>query len=306
MAAGQSRHLGISSQIFPKDLPSQIVYNELETNYSDLYNYNQKCYKKLDRTNNEEVKEICKKYLRFIEKSRLWNTPNASYDVCLQVNYWIYDKLASILGSNNTENIQITFGSFQWVGENIMNTPARITYNKRCNPNIKIFNEKHWEKEKKLYEYYVDYNYLFFMAKSYDDNCEYYKKIIEIIPIYKYFEDECSPGKSNCPEFYKRYKSYNPEELLSNLKCYNQIEVEGSPKFAAATEGDSSRTEQPTRAGDPGLSQLSADLQNAKATHDMSGIGKKVSHTVLGAAPVLLTATALYKVPGFADSVEAE
>ncbi|KMZ95770.1 hypothetical protein PVMG_06156 [Plasmodium vivax Mauritania I] len=176
-----------------------------------------------------------------------------------------------------------------------MNTPARITYNKRCNPNIKIFNEKHWEKEKKLYEYYVDYNYLFFMAKSYDDNCEYYKKIIEIIPIYKYFEDECSPGKSNCPEFYKRYKSYNPEELLSNLKCYNQIEVDGSPKFAAATEGDSSRTEQPTRAGDPGLSQLSADLQNAKATHDMSGIGKKVSHTVLGAAPVLLTATALYK-----------
>ncbi|SCA82101.1 Plasmodium vivax Vir protein, putative [Plasmodium vivax] len=235
------------------DLQSQIVYKEIEKDHPDLSHYNRICSKKLDRTNNEQVKEICKKSLRFIEKSPLWNTLNTSYDICLQVNYWIYSKLASILGSENTENIEITFGSFQWAGDDIMNTPEKIPYNERCKPDFKIFEEKDWDKRKQLYEYHVDYNYLLPMAQGYDDNCEYYKKIIEIIPLYKYFEGECSPGKSNCPDFYKQYKTYNPEKLLSNLKCYNKIEVEGSPKTVAPTEGDTSQTERPTRAGDPGL-----------------------------------------------------
>ncbi|CAI7718653.1 PIR protein [Plasmodium vivax] len=276
-------------------LQSQIVYKEIEKDHSDLSDYDQKCNIKFNRTDKEQVKEICKKSLRFIERSQLWNTRNASYDVCLQVNYWIYDKLSRILGSDDTYNIQMTFGTFQLLGDKMMNNTAKIAYNDRCKPDFKIFEEKDWDKRKQLYEYRVDYNYLLPMAQGYDDNCEYYKKIIEIIPLYKYFEGECSLGKSNCPDFYKQYKIYNPEKLLSNLKCYNKIEVEGSPKTVAPTEGDTSQTERPTRAGDPGLAQLSGNLQNAEATHDMSEIGSKVANSVLGVAPVLFTGTMLYR-----------
>ncbi|KMZ96081.1 hypothetical protein PVNG_05990 [Plasmodium vivax North Korean] len=103
------------------DLQSQIVYKEIEKDHSDLSKYHQICNIQLDPTYNAKVKEICKKSLRFIEKSPLWSFKDTSYNVCLQVNYWLYDKLASILGSSNTNNIQITFGSLQFVGKNNIN-----------------------------------------------------------------------------------------------------------------------------------------------------------------------------------------
>ncbi|GAB69902.1 CYIR protein, partial [Plasmodium cynomolgi strain B] len=39
-----------------------------------------------------------------------------------------------------------------------------------------------------------------------------------------------------------------------------------------------------------------ADIYNTQLDSGDSGIGKKVTHSILGAAPVLLTATALYRV----------
>ncbi|GAB69744.1 CYIR protein, partial [Plasmodium cynomolgi strain B] len=244
-------------------LPSKIVYKEIEMDHSDLSNYDEKCNIKFNPKNKEGVKEICKKSLRFIEKSQLWNTRNTSYDVCLQVNYWIYGKLASILGSDDTDNIEITFGSFQLVGKNKMNTRAQRTYNERCYPNFNIFKEKDWEKGKQLYEYYVNYSYLFSMAQIYADKCEFYEKINEIIPIYKYFESECSHGGGNCPDYYIKYKHLNPEKDLSKLKCYKQFQNERSLETEALAKVDSSNLPLVSQAGGGGhgLSEHLADPQ---------------------------------------------
>ncbi|VUZ93660.1 PIR protein [Plasmodium vivax] len=283
------------------DLPSRIVYNELETDYSDLSNYNKMCYKKLDRTDNEEVKEICKKSLRFIEKSALWRTPSASYDICLQVNYWIYDKLINILGSDDIDNIEIAFGGFQLAGDNIMNTVKYISYNNRCNPNFNIFKENDWENKKKLYEYYVDYDTLFGSASAIHDVCkDYYKKIKEYFSLYEYFQGKCPTAGYICPEFFHKLKSEKRQYKLENLPCYR--EMEQAISAAAVQEKVSSShhqsgTERRSGAPSDGLGSPGSKLGtlDTVSSSQSSDIGTKVSHTVLGAAPVLLTATALYR-----------
>ncbi|CAI7718376.1 PIR protein [Plasmodium vivax] len=278
------------------ELQSKIVYKEIETDNSDLYNYDQKCDIKLFRTGNEHIKKICKKFLRFIEKSSLWNIQDSSYDVCLQVNYWLYDKLASILGSSNTDNIEITFGSFQLVGKYNMNTRARITYNERCKPDFEIFEEDNWDKRKELYEHYINYDTLFSMAQGYSPICEeYYGKIQEMISVYKFFEEKCNQDGYKCPDVFNKCKEKNIVSALEKLPCHETMKAKSVP---TSEDGSSHHPPRPAEGSLVHAGGPTAE-SNTQLESEDSGIGKKVTHTVLGAAPVLLTATALYRYTPF-------
>ncbi|CAI7724251.1 Plasmodium vivax Vir protein, putative [Plasmodium vivax] len=199
------------------DLQSQIVYKEIEKDHSDLSKYHQICNIQLDPTYNAKVKEICKKSLRFIEKSPLWSFKDTSYNVCLQVNYWLYDKLASILGSSNTNNIQITFGY-------------------------------------------------------------------------------------TCPQFFDKIKNEKRKNKLENLLCYTEMEKSTADAHTKDRPSpDHLGSEQ--RPGDSGGYSRSSGselgTQDAESSPESSDIRTKVTNSVLGAAPVLLTATALYRYTPF-------
>ncbi|SCA59655.1 Plasmodium vivax Vir protein, putative [Plasmodium vivax] len=167
---------------------------------------------------------ICVKYLRFLDDSELWSDSSFEYDVSILLNYWLYDKIAAIYGITDIATISIDFSALQMVWDHFMESRKRKPYNEKFKPNTDIFYEEDWEKRRKLYEYYVNYDELF------------------------------------------------------GIDMEGPLVTTGGPTAESNTQLESENFE----------------------------IGKKVSHTVLGAAPVLLTATMLYRVPGFVDSVEAE
>ncbi|SCA83732.1 Plasmodium vivax Vir protein, putative [Plasmodium vivax] len=168
---------------------------------------------------------ICKKYLRFLDISEEWSDTNTEYDVSLLLNYWLSDKIASIHGITNIDKIRIDFGDLQRIWDHFNNSLNRKSYYYKFKPETNIFNEEDWEKRKKLYEYYVDYDILFRNAQWFPQKCkEYYDKIKEFSTVYKYFEGKCLPGEYKCPIFFDEFKKKNPVHNLENLECYKQID----------------------------------------------------------------------------------
>ncbi|SBT00227.1 PIR Superfamily Protein [Plasmodium ovale curtisi] len=80
----------------------------------------------------DEVKGVCKKYQRCLEKSTVLNVVNPKYDVYMLLSYWIYDKLTEIFGNpNNSDIINYAFSNFQYIWEYTVNTSQNKTYNKK-------------------------------------------------------------------------------------------------------------------------------------------------------------------------------
>ncbi|SBT02972.1 PIR Superfamily Protein [Plasmodium ovale curtisi] len=193
----------------------------------------------------------------------------------------------AVVFPKNRNHINKAFGSLQYIWHYIITDKKEKSYYNKCKPLFEeILNYNDWKQRKQLYDYYVDYDTLFNTAINYrDERCtEYYKKIEEKKPLYDYFKKECESEEYKCPEFYKNYKQYNPDTVLPKLPCYNEMLAD--KKYLAEQEGLSRKQEE----GTP-----SAQVSDIQLTRENSDIGTKVSHTVLGVAPVLLTATALYR-----------
>ncbi|SBT55069.1 PIR Superfamily Protein [Plasmodium ovale wallikeri] len=264
------------------DLISKDIYDKIEFNYPNLSDYNEKCNIKFSNKNDDKVKEICKKSLRYLEKSYVWDIPNPGYDPCTVLNYWIYNKLTHILGDKSTSDI--AFGTFQLQWNLPMSNRSNITYSQKCKLNFDMLNNEDWEKRKELYDYYVDYSTLFSTANNYVTKCkEYYKYIEGKAPLYKNFENLCTSNSSNCPQIYDKCMSYNPDLVLKTIKCHEQIVAERAAKPSASHHSS----------GEKLISGPSAP--GTESIQEHSQIGTKVGHSFLGVAPVLLTATALYR-----------
>ncbi|SCA81969.1 Plasmodium vivax Vir protein, putative [Plasmodium vivax] len=293
------------SQLFrssPKELYSEKFYYAMDVDSEDLNNYNKTCDEIWVREPKDQMILICKKYLRFLHKSESWSVAYPFYDISLLLNYWIYDNLSRIYGDNNTDAIDLGFGALQGKWDTHDRIIRDRSYYEKCRPEPRKVNHEDWKNRKKLYDFYVDYDHLFLMAQIYHDKCEYYEKIKEMIPVCAYFKGKCSSGKYNCPDYFNKCEVKDLNSALQELPCHNTIKTKS---VRTSEDGFSHRasdhTERPVdHAGGPtAKSDTQLEIGN-------SVIGKKVAHSVLGAAPVLLTATALYRVPGFVGSVEAE
>ncbi|SBT01720.1 PIR Superfamily Protein [Plasmodium ovale curtisi] len=283
------------------ELHTQKFYEELNSESIDLSRYSLHCNNIYVNNNKEEVKKICEKFLRNLEKSLVWKVESPSYDYCILLNYWIYDKLTNIFGDKNaSDNINIAFSNFQYIWKYTINDPKITSYYKNCEPKFDMVNNHDWKNRKKLLEYCVDYDILLGLAKNYDEKCDYYKKLEEKMSLYEHFEKECSDDKNNCPEFYNKCEGYNPENVLSTLNCHNPIKAQREDESGGHVH-DTLQTERPGQeqgfrspVHGPGVPEL-ADISDTGLTSENSQIGKKIGHGVLGVAPVLLTASALYR-----------
>ncbi|SBS91611.1 PIR Superfamily Protein [Plasmodium ovale curtisi] len=282
---------GEFSEMYLSALPSKKFYNDMTKNYEDLSNYSQQCEQIIVSKNNNEVKEICKKYLRYLEKNyTLWNKVISGYDVCILLNYWIYDTLTGIYGpENNSDIINIAFSNLQLVLGYLNVDSTKKSFYERCKPNYEMFKHKDWDKRKELYEYYIDYTTIKQQSDIFDKQCKNFYEYIEgKKSLYKHFQDLCISDSSSCPKFYDECLSYNPDSVLRTIKCHGQIVSE-----RAAAEADA---KPPDVQHDP-VQELGSepDSSSTELKEGNSQIGKKVGHSVLGVAPVLLTATALYR-----------
>ncbi|SBT85028.1 PIR protein [Plasmodium ovale] len=276
-----------------EELHTEKFYGELNKESTDLSSYSLHCNNIYVKNNKEEVKNVCAKFLRHLEKSVVWKVEKPEYDFCMLLNYWIYDKLTGIYGDKNTsEDVNIAFANIQSIWEYTINSSQNKIYYKNCKPLFNILKHDDWKKKKEFYEYYVDYDVLRSMAKNYDDDCKYYKQIEGKISLYKYFEEQYLQDNNNYPDFHDKYKDKNPESVLPQLRCHTQILAQKAAE-KQTEQALGSETHQP--GPESGVLETAFDPRGKVPTPENSDIGTKVGHSVLGVAPVLLTATALYR-----------
>ncbi|SBT57906.1 PIR Superfamily Protein [Plasmodium ovale wallikeri] len=188
--------------------------------------------------------------------------------------------LTHIYGANNTDKIITDFSALQLKWTYFDYSRINNQYYKKCKPELSMVNHHDWDKRKKLFDYYVDYDTLSTMAKSFDDDCKYYKKIEEKKSLYEHFDER-------------------PDNVLSKLPCHEKIAQEQADAKAAERPNAMQHTlgsEQDTVVG-----PLGPDVQGlgtrseTEVKSETSQIGTKVGQSVLGITPVLLTAYALYR-----------
>ncbi|SBS90322.1 PIR Superfamily Protein [Plasmodium ovale curtisi] len=274
-----------------KELISEKFYDAMNSESSDLSRYNDICNEMSVRSKNDEVNIICTKFLRYLENCKFWNDGNLGYDVSILLNYWLYVKLNNIYGANPAKDIVLAFSKLQYMWQYQQFFPKNQSYYPKCKPDLSIVEHHDWERRKKLYDYYVDFETLFTTARDFPNKCEdYYKKFEEKTSLYKYFVEQCSPDKNNCPKFYKKDNDYNPELVLPKLRCHDRIKAEREVAEEDAKPPILQHFPEKGLGSDPDPDPSGTELAKGN-----SQIGKKVGHSVLGVAPVLLTATALYR-----------
>ncbi|VUZ99526.1 PIR protein [Plasmodium vivax] len=241
---------------------------------------------------------ICKKYLRFLDNSEVWGGTSIEYDVSLLLNYWLYHNISAIYAITNFEKISLDFGALQMVGYYFKDDRKYKQYYEKFKPNIKIFKEEDWGKRKELYEHYVNYDTIYGIAKGYKEKCEgYYEKIQDMISVYKFFQNKCSSAEYKCPDVFYKCKNKNLESSLEELSCHEIMKA----KSVSTSEGDfmhQSPGPEQRPLGPADGPQLTEDQHDSHTEElpETSNIRKNVTQSVLGAAPVLLTATMLYRV----------
>ncbi|SBS89180.1 PIR protein [Plasmodium ovale] len=285
MALGQPHRVlgslfGRSTELF-----SEQFYQDREYDQYNLSEYNNLCKELFAPKHTSRMLKLCKRIVKYLDKYSFRNDDISLQQDCILLNYWVYDMLTRIFGADNQTDIRNAFGNLQYIWSYLVKDQYKTSYYKKCKPLFnEILNFDDWKQRKELYDYYVDYDTLFRTAMGYPEKCEeYYKKIDERTSLYKYFETKCLSDKYNCPEHYKNYTHYNPVLVLPQLPCHGNMVA---AKQAIPRQQDL-RQEQ--------LDNSHSHYPNVELTKENSEIGKKVGHSVLGVAPFLLTATALYK-----------
>ncbi|SBT56003.1 PIR Superfamily Protein [Plasmodium ovale wallikeri] len=269
-----------------KELFSEKFYEAMNSDSFNSSKFYHRCNEISVSNHKDKVITICKKFLRFLEKSTAWNIENSRYDVSILLNYWIYDKLTDIYGDKNDKEISFGFAALQYAWEYHNYNPKNQLYHQKYKPDLNMVNHDDWKKRKELYDYCINYDLIVPLCRSYDQTCmEYYEYIEKKGPLYEEYEKICIPGESKCPHFYEKCRDYNPKSFLSELPCHSKIVANKSAAAKAGTQHHPSGPEQGF--GPQTFSMVS--------TSETSEIGTKVGHSVLGVAPVLLTATALYR-----------
>ncbi|SBS91231.1 PIR Superfamily Protein, partial [Plasmodium ovale curtisi] len=278
------------SEIYLSGLHSVRFYKDLEENNKDLSNYSKQCEKIYVTKNNDEVRTICEKFIRHLEKSTVWDFPNPGYDICLLLNYWVYDKLNHVF--NDKGSSDIAFGNFQYIwGYPEQYIKKNTSRTKKCKYEIDVQKHEDWEKRKEFYDYCIDYDTLNGLVNfSYKCN-DFYEYIEKKDKLYKYFQNICSTESNECPKFYQECKDRDPNLLLSQLPCREEMVRK---KAVAEPQDLPQEQESGINSLGSGISGLEAG-SHAASTQEKSDIGTKVGHSVLGVAPVLLTVTALYR-----------
>ncbi|SBT57986.1 PIR Superfamily Protein [Plasmodium ovale wallikeri] len=138
-------------------------------------------------------------FLKHLETSSVWKVTNPKYDVCMLLNFWIYDKLTDIYkGQNSSDDINIAFGSLQGVWNKIYYYPQNSLHHNKCKPEFDIVKHHDWKQRKELYDYCVNYEFIEPMCKYFSDQCKEHCEYIEAKShIYKHFEQLCTPEESS-------------------------------------------------------------------------------------------------------------
>ncbi|GAW84459.1 variable surface protein, partial [Plasmodium gonderi] len=211
------------------DLPSFKFYKFLDKDpmnlnsskliYCSIFNGN------FDNLN--KIKELCSKYVTYLIKQKdIQKIPGYNNIDCKLLTYWLSEELLKSLKNNQRQCI-IAFAEIQRMWSHA--TSAFLKTNPyKCKPYDPIigYYDK-WENAKKLYDYYVNFNYLHSMANTCNGNCDELCMYLDgIAKIYEIFKKFCSSKiESRCPVFNIDYEEYDPLLLISKFNCNPSTQI---------------------------------------------------------------------------------
>ncbi|CAI7717822.1 PIR protein [Plasmodium vivax] len=202
------------------------LYEELETTKT-FARYDKYCRSfEAPVRNRSLVKNICSTILNYLETTySALNHTNDAYNVCILLNYWVYERLNVFLYSNDFKYINPIFGEIVLKWNDFIKDKSKELKNEICKPNDKIVVYDDWKKRQKLYEYYVDYHQIIQQIQYDKTHCKEFRQYIESKKtLYDHFKERCPNTDTNkCPEFYVQCEEYHPEKVLPNLDCYGGI-----------------------------------------------------------------------------------
>ncbi|KMZ83272.1 hypothetical protein PVBG_05899 [Plasmodium vivax Brazil I] len=205
-----------------KELPSEKLYDWLNSNLTSTAQYYSDCYTLKDSYKQDDrIIGLCARVVKYIKnKPYISNGEHLKDHHCNLLSYWIYEQLVSYYGDNSNE----TFHVFA----DILRVLSGLKYylnNNKCelNSSIPIIPDR--QEKKELYKYCIDYKTILEKSKHRKDQCnEYYKYVQKKIQLYKKYETFCSSSdKRNCPDFYENCKKNDPKVLLDQLKCKEEM-----------------------------------------------------------------------------------
>ncbi|CAG9473033.1 unnamed protein product [Plasmodium vivax] len=269
-------------------LPSDKFYQKLDLSDEDVRKYYEQCTSLKSIKEKIALRRPCALVLNYLANTyKKLENENSAYDECILLNYWIYGKIYEQYKVLNKS--VISFGELQRLWNNVIEDPSKKSNNHKCKPDFHIVMKDDWTKGKKLYDYFVDYNTLKGIVPNYDTHCEeIYMYLKEKDKLYKEYKENCSTTQGiNCPHFFSKHDYKDPSALLTQLKCYGEMQRKEALKKEERTA---------TAETDPGPTEAKANLPMGSQMADAgTNPVTKSGNVLLGVVVTSMTSGALYK-----------
>ncbi|GAW84263.1 variable surface protein [Plasmodium gonderi] len=232
--------LGLPSVNFYKNLDYDLIYfghNDIrDMRVKELEEYHNICEKFLKKYKNIWIKSLCAVLLKYLKtSSKISNKQNNDYEDCTLLSYWVYDRLSGIY-HKYPRVIKIMYANLQLLWNYLIEHSVYSSFYDKCKPDFHIPSQYNWKKRKELYDYCVDYQTLFNTAINYDKKRSYiYKYINNKAPLYAEFDRHCPQDDNDkCPEFLRKCKDHNPENVLNHIECKIKLRTEKTQDSSTA------------------------------------------------------------------------
>ncbi|KMZ89824.1 hypothetical protein PVMG_05989 [Plasmodium vivax Mauritania I] len=284
----------------PEDLFSEKFYKKLY-NDEDIEVHYPNC-SSLDSISNKyksSLKILCAQLVKYLKTPYIpLDRKTLAYDDCILLNYWVYNRLVSIYGTDDSSKILRPLASLTYKWNDIVEKSQDKYRNNRCTPDGSIVTQNDWRERKKLYDYYVNYSTIEKTIPYYVKTCPKYWTYVEShTSVFEYFKARCSEEKYPCPEFYDKCKKYDPKQVLSKFKCHEEMEKKKAEQTLA-----NARSALPANipAGQEASSGMSTSSEvsagGSPLTRDGTHPATKTGDILLGVVATSLTSGALYRV----------
>ncbi|EDL42719.1 variable surface protein Vir4, putative [Plasmodium vivax] len=257
----------ILTKSFSDDLISEIIYKQLD-NLSGFNEYLNQCNSLPQLRMRQSLRITCARLLKYLKTYKFSKEDN-EYDICILLNYWVYNRLNVILQSYNYSKIYQAFGEIGNIWSSFIEDNLKEVEKDTCKRMHNIVNHDDWRERKKLYDYYVNYSTIEKTIPNFTQKCpEYWTYVDSHTSLYEYFEKHCKNPKM------KQKKADTLAKARQELQ-----------------EGRSANQEQIS--GIPGSSEVSAggSLMTRDGTHPVTQTG----NILLGVVATSLTSGALYR-----------
>ncbi|KMZ89402.1 hypothetical protein PVBG_05913 [Plasmodium vivax Brazil I] len=265
---------------------------------SGFNEYFDQCKSLSNLPNRQEVKIICARLLKYLENYKFSKKKDNEYDICILLNYWVYNKLNGILQSSNDSYIYRAFGDIERIWSSFIDDNLNETEYKTCKAISNTVIHYDWRERKELYDYCVNYDALKKILQSYETKCqEYWTYVENHTSIYEHFEKNCSNPQYDCPGFYEGCKKYKPKHVLSEFKCNTEMMdkkvKETTAKARPSLQADIPAVQEPNSRMPTSPEFSSGDSHlTREGTHPAT----KTGDILLGVVATSLTSGALYRV----------